>query len=63
MQENTNSYWDQKNQEQVIIVQTRTIVHPCFDIVSVKDVHDIPKSICNRNNARQASMKTYYMSD
>ena len=41
MQEEINWYWDQKQQQQVIIVPTRTIVHPCLDVVTVKGVHDI----------------------
>ena len=52
MQENTNWYWDQKKQQQVIIVPTQTIVHPFLDVVEVKDADDIPKNSCNRNNAK-----------
>ena len=43
----------QKNQKQVIIVPTQNIVHPCLDVVAVKYVHDIPRSIFNRNQAKQ----------
>ena len=57
MQESTNFYWEQKKQQQVIIVLTRTIVNPCLDVVAVKDVHDNPKSIYNRNHARQDLQK------
>ena len=53
----TNWYWDDKNHQQVIIVPTRDIVHPCLDFVAVKYVHDIPKIICNRNNAKQDLQK------
>ena len=49
MKEKANWYWDQKNQQQVIIVPTRTIVHTCLDVVAVKYVHDITRSICSRN--------------
>ena len=45
MQEKINWYWQQKKQQQVITVTTKTIVHPCLDIVAVKDVHDISISI------------------
>ena len=38
-------------------MSTQTIVRPCLYGVAVKDVHDIPKSICNRNNAKQALQK------
>ena len=49
-----------KKQQQLIIVATRTIVHPCLDVVTVKCVHRIPTSICNRNNAKQALQKYPY---
>ena len=52
MQENTNCYQEHKNQQQVIIFPTQTIVHPCLDIVSVIYVHDIPKIIFNINHAK-----------
>ena len=45
MQEKNNWYWDLKNQKQVIISPTRTIVHPCLDVVTLKYVYDIHKSI------------------
>ena len=54
IQEKTNWYWDQKKQQQVIIFPTWTIVHPCIGVVELKDVHDIPKSICNRNQTKKA---------
>ena len=54
MQENTNWFWEQKNQQQVIIVSTRNILHSCIDVVAVKDDNDIPRCICNRNQAKQA---------
>ena len=44
MQENTNWYLEHRQQKQVIIVPTRTIVQP-----SVKDVNDIHRSVYNRN--------------
>ena len=49
MQEKKKCYWDQKQQKQVIIVPTLTIVHPCVDVVVVKYAHNIFRSICNRN--------------
>ena len=36
------------------MVPTRTIVHPCLDVVSVKGVHDIPRGVCNINQAKKA---------
>ena len=44
MQEKPNRYWEQRNQQEVIIFPTRTIVHPCIDVLAVKYVHDITKS-------------------
>ena len=58
-QENTNWYWEQKSRQQVIIAPTWTILYPCLDVVSVKDVHDIPKIIYNRNNAKRALRKLH----
>ena len=53
MQENTNWYWEQKKYQQFIIIPTKTIVHTCLDVVSVQYVHGIPRSIRNRNQAKQ----------
>ena len=44
MQEKTNWYWDQKEQQQVIIYSTQNIVHPYLDFVAIKYVNDIPKT-------------------
>ena len=41
------------NLQQLIIAPTQTIVNPCHDIVAVK----IPKSIFNRNHAKQDLIK------
>ena len=49
IKQNTNFYW----------FPTRTIVHPCLDVVAVKDVHDTNKSIRNRNHTKQALQKHY----
>ena len=54
MQENTNCCWYQKKKKQVNIFPTRTIVHTCLDVVAIKYVHDIPKSIWNRNHTKKA---------
>ena len=42
----------EENKPEVIISPTRTIVILCLDVVAVKYVHDIPKSICNRKHAK-----------
>ena len=41
MQENTNWYWKQKPQEYNIIV-------PRLDVITIRDVQDTPKNLCNR---------------
>ena len=46
-----------ENQQQVIIVPKQTIVNPCIYFLAVKDVHNIPNSIYNRNNAKQTLQK------
>ena len=53
MKENTKWYWEHNQKQQVIVVPTHNIVHTCIGVILVKYVHDIPKSICNRNQAGQ----------
>ena len=48
MQERTNWFWDQHTRQQVITVPTYTILHPRLDVIEITDIHDIPKSVCNR---------------
>ena len=48
MQENTNWYWKQQPLKHTIIVPTRTIPYPRLDVITIRYVHDIPKSVCNR---------------
>ena len=50
--EKINWYWKQKQQQQVIIVTTRTSVHPCLDVVGIRYVHNIHRSVCNRNQSK-----------
>ena len=54
MKENTKCYWDQKYQQQIITIPIRTIVNPCLDVFTVKDVQYIPRGVCNRNQKLQA---------
>ena len=64
MKENTKWCLEQKDQQQFIIFLTRTIVHPCIDVVVVKYVHGIPRSVCNRNQTKQASQRhPIYLTD
>ena len=48
MQENNNWYWKKQSLQHTIIVPTRTIIHPCLDIVIIIYLKDIPKNVCNR---------------
>ena len=52
MKEETDFYWEKKNQQQAIIILTRNIVHLCIDFVAVKDVHNILRSDCNINQEK-----------
>ena len=54
MQENTNWYWEKQSLQQNIMVPTRTILHPCIDVVRIKYVHDIPKTVCNRIQSKKS---------
>ena len=48
MQGCTNWYWKQKPLQQNIIVPTRTIIHPCLDVVGITVVQNTPTNVCNR---------------
>ena len=49
----TTWYWEKTHKKQVIVIPTCTILNPCLDVFVVKYVQDIPRSICNRNQARR----------
>ena len=55
-------FWYQHPKQKVITVPTRTILHPRLDVTAITDIHDIPKSVCNRTKAK-IHIKTSYMSD
>ena len=52
MQEITNWFWDQHPQQQVIIVPTHKILHPRIDVTAITYIHEVPKSVCNRTQAK-----------
>ena len=52
MQVDTNWYWNQHPQQHVITVPTCTILHTRLEVNAVTDFHDIPKSVCNRTQAK-----------
>ena len=49
MQENTNWYREQPQQQNNIIVTKHKIVHPCLDIMLAREAKKTPNSVCNRN--------------
>ena len=51
MQVNTNWYWDQYPQQNVITVPTLTILHPLLEVNAITYIHSIPKIVCNRTQA------------
>ena len=53
VQEKTNWYWKQQPLKQTIIVPTRTILHPCLEVVFNRYVQDIPKKPCSRNEEKK----------
>ena len=57
MQEDTNWYWKQQPLQHTITVPTRTILHPCLDVIIIRYVQDIPKNICSRNQAQKSTQR------
>ena len=54
MQVDTNWYWGTHPQQRVITVPTYTIIHPQLEVNSTTYFHEIPKSVCNRTQAKKA---------
>ena len=53
MKESNNCFWDQHPQNKVIMVPTCTILHPQVDVTIITDIHDKPKSVCNRTQSKE----------
>ena len=51
--ENKKWCWEQKHQQQVIVVRTCTTLHPCTDVILVKGVQDMPIGVWNINQELQ----------
>ena len=46
------------------MVPTRTILHPCIDVIKIIDVQKIPKTFCNRIQAKKSTQRhPIYMID
>ena len=58
MQVDTNWYWNQLPQNHVITLPPHTILHPRLEVNAVTDFHAIPKSVCNRTQAKKIHIKT-----
>ena len=54
MQLDTNWYWNQQPKHHVITVTTRKILHPQLEVNTIIYIHDIPKSVCNRTQAKKS---------
>ena len=53
MQVDTNWYCNQRPQQYVSTVPTRTILHPRLEVNAIIDIRDILKSVCNRTQAKK----------
>ena len=49
----TNWYWEGNVNKDSVTTATRNIVHPCLDVATIKDVSDIPHSLCNKNSHKE----------
>ena len=54
MQVYTNLYWNQHPQQHVITVPICTMIHPQLEVYAVTYYHAIPKSVCNRTQAKKS---------
>ena len=48
MKTNTNCCWEEHVKKDSVIIATRTILYPCLDVETIKDVADIPRILCNK---------------
>ena len=61
MKVNTKFYWGKTQQQNYIIVPTRTIVNLCMYVMTVTDMKQKHKSVFNRNQARKAIKGILYV--
>ena len=52
IQVDTNWYWYKHPQHHNITLPTHTILHPQLEVNAIIDFNDIPKSLCNRTQAK-----------
>ena len=58
MQENTNWYWKQQPLQQTIMFPTRTILHPCLDVIIIRYVQDTLKKLFWYEQSKKINIKT-----
>ena len=63
IQLNTNWYWYQHPQHNVISVKIHTTLHPRLEVNAITDIHDIPKSVCNRTQEKSISRHPICLTD
>ena len=54
MQVDIDWYWNQKPQQHVITVTTRTILHPRIEVNALTYFHSIPTIVCTSTQAKEA---------
>ena len=57
MRENINWHWKQQPMKHIIIVPTRTMIHPHLDVITIIHVQDTPKNICIRIQAKKSMQR------
>ena len=53
MKASTNWYWQKLGTKEGFIITTRTVVHPCLDVSTIKYVAYIPRRLCNKKQSRK----------
>ena len=61
MQVDTNWYWNQQPNHNVITVPPSTILHPQLDGDAITYFHTIPTSICSRIQAKKPYQGSLYV--
>ena len=54
MKANKYWYWKKLGTKESVIIETRTTVHPCLYVSTIKYVTDIPRSLCNKKQTHKA---------
>ena len=54
MKVNTNWYREEHGNKHSAIIATSTISHTCIYVTTIKDVVDLPHSLCNKKQAQRS---------